>query len=123
MLKLIHGADFHLDSPFSGLTPEQAARRREEQRDLLDRLDRLAREREADLVLLSGDLLESGLHLSGGGALLTGLRQRLEHEVGVPVHVSEHPQRDVVLGLGAAVSDERLMAMLANGGALDLTGE
>lgn len=72
---------------------------------------------------LSGDLLENGLQLSGGGALLTGLRQRLEHEVGVPVHVSEHPQRDVVLGLGAAVSDERLMAMLANGGALDLTGE
>lgn len=59
MLKLIHGADFHLDSPFSGLTPEQAARRREEQRDLLDRLAQLAREREADLVLLSGDLLDS----------------------------------------------------------------
>ena len=27
MIKLIHGADLHLDSPFSGLTPEQAARR------------------------------------------------------------------------------------------------
>jgi len=25
MIKLIHGADLHLDSPFSGLTPEQAA--------------------------------------------------------------------------------------------------
>ena len=24
MIKLIHGADLHLDSPFSGLTPEQA---------------------------------------------------------------------------------------------------
>lgn len=59
MLKLIHGADFHLDSPFSGLTPEQAARRREEQRELLDRLAALAREKEADLVLLSGDLLDS----------------------------------------------------------------
>ena len=60
MLKLIHGADFHLDSPFSGLTPERAAQRREEQRELLTRLVRLAREREADLVLLSGDLLDSG---------------------------------------------------------------
>ena len=37
MLKIIHGADFHLDSPFSGLTPERAARRREEQRELLGR--------------------------------------------------------------------------------------
>ena len=59
MLKLIHGADFHLDSPFSGLTPEQAARRRSEQRLLLDALAALAREKQADLVLLSGDLLDS----------------------------------------------------------------
>ena len=59
MIKLIHGADLHLDSPFSGLTPEQAAARRQEQRELLDRLARLAREREADLLLLSGDLLDS----------------------------------------------------------------
>ena len=59
MLKLIHGADLHLDSPFSGLTPEQAARRREEQRELLDRLARLARDKQADLVLLAGDLLDS----------------------------------------------------------------
>ena len=59
MLKIIHGADFHLDSPFSGLTPQQAARRREEQRELLDRLARLARDKGADLVLLAGDLLDS----------------------------------------------------------------
>ena len=36
MLKIIHGADFHLDSPFSGLSPDQAARRRGEQRELLE---------------------------------------------------------------------------------------
>ena len=59
MIKLIHGADLHLDSPFSGLTPEQAAARRQEQRELLDRLAGLAREQGADLVLLSGDLLDS----------------------------------------------------------------
>ena len=35
MLNIIHGADFHLDSPFSGLSPERAAQRRGEQRDLL----------------------------------------------------------------------------------------
>ena len=58
MIKLIHGADFHLDSPFSGLAPDQAAQRRREQRELLARLAQLAREREAGLVLLSGDLLD-----------------------------------------------------------------
>ena len=60
MVKIIHGADFHLDSPFSGLSPERAAQRRAEQRELLDRLAQLARERQADLVLLAGDLLDSG---------------------------------------------------------------
>ncbi len=59
MLTILHGADFHLDSPFSGLTPEQAVGRRKEQRELLDRLAGLARETGADLVLLSGDLLDS----------------------------------------------------------------
>lgn len=61
MLTILHGADFHLDSPFSGLTPEQAVQRRKEQRELLDRLAGLAREVSADLVLLSGDLLDSEL--------------------------------------------------------------
>lgn len=59
MIKLIHGADFHLDSPFSGLNPEQAARRRADQRRLLDDLADLVRAKQADLMLLSGDLLDS----------------------------------------------------------------
>ncbi len=58
MVKLIHGADFHLDSPFSGLSPQQAAQRRQEQRELLSQLGELARQRSVDLVLLSGDLLD-----------------------------------------------------------------
>ena len=59
MLRLIHGADFHLDSPVSGLSPKQAAQRRGEQRELLERLAQLAREKQAQLVLLAGDLLDS----------------------------------------------------------------
>jgi len=59
MLNVIHAADLHLDSPFSGLSPEQAALRRGEQRALLERLADLARERRADLVLLAGDLFDS----------------------------------------------------------------
>lgn len=59
MVRLIHAADFHLDSPFSGLDPEQAIRRRAEQRELLGRLAELARDRNADLVLLAGDLFDA----------------------------------------------------------------
>ena len=32
MLKLIHGADFHLDAPFAALPPEQARQRRSDLR-------------------------------------------------------------------------------------------
>lgn len=56
MLTFLHGADFHLDSPFHSLSPDQAAERREEQRQLLTRLADTARQAEADLIFLAGDL-------------------------------------------------------------------
>lgn len=61
MLKIIHAADFHLDSPFSGLPPEQAAMRRSQQRLLLRDLTELVKREQADLVLLSGDIMDCGL--------------------------------------------------------------
>ena len=68
MLKIIHAADFHLDSPFAALSEEKAALRRKEQRQLLRSLAEAAAG--ADLVLLPGDLLDSGVcHLETVGAL------------------------------------------------------
>ena len=61
MLKIIHAADFHLDSPFSGLSPALAARRRAEQRLLLHDLTELVKHEGAHLVLLPGDLLDGEL--------------------------------------------------------------
>lgn len=58
MLHILHAADLHLDAPFAALTAEQARQRRSEQRLLLDKLADAAIERGADLVLLSGDLLD-----------------------------------------------------------------
>ena len=57
-MRIIHAADFHLDSPFDALTPEQAVQRRAEQRQILERLAELARSTRAEAVLLSGDLLD-----------------------------------------------------------------
>lgn len=57
MIKLLHAADLHLDSAFSGLSPEKAALRRKEQRAALRVLAELARG--CDLMLLSGDLFDS----------------------------------------------------------------
>lgn len=57
-MKLLHAADFHLDSPLTGLPPDKSALRRRELRDIPARLAALAREEEVDLVLLPGDLLD-----------------------------------------------------------------
>ena len=58
-IKILHCADLHLDSPFEGLSSGKASLRRREQRELLKRLSELARAEEVDLLLLSGDLLDS----------------------------------------------------------------
>jgi DNA repair exonuclease SbcCD nuclease subunit len=57
-IRILHAADHHLDSPFDGLSPEQAVQRRQEQRQLLERMGELARTERVDLVLLAGDLLD-----------------------------------------------------------------
>ncbi|MBQ3356124.1 MAG: DNA repair exonuclease [Oscillospiraceae bacterium] len=57
MIKVLHAADFHLDSVFASLAPEKAAARRREQRAALEQLAALCED--CDLVLLSGDLFDS----------------------------------------------------------------
>ncbi len=58
MLRFIHASDFHLDSAFHALTPQRAAERRRESRELGARLAEEALRRGADLMLLSGDLFD-----------------------------------------------------------------
>lgn len=59
MIKILHGADLHLDSPFSSLPREAAAKQRAAQRQLPKRLVQLANERQCDLLLLAGDVFDS----------------------------------------------------------------
>ena len=54
---------------------------------------------------LSGDIMDRGIVLTGGGALLGGLAERLSHETGMPVHVAEDPLDSVVLGTGKCVEE------------------
>jgi rod shape-determining protein MreB len=51
------------------------------------------------------DLNESGMILTGGGALLRGLDKRIENESGIKVYVMEEPLLSVVLGSGMALED------------------
>ncbi|KOT77686.1 rod shape-determining protein MreB [Streptomyces rimosus subsp. pseudoverticillatus] len=54
---------------------------------------------------LSGDIIEHGIALTGGGALLRGLSQRLRQETGVPVVVADDPLDCVVNGTGRCVDE------------------
>jgi rod shape-determining protein MreB and related proteins len=63
---------------------------------------------------LAGDVMDRGIMLAGGGALLQGLDERLRHETGMPVHVAENPLNAVVLGTGRCVEEfEQLRAVLS----------
>jgi DNA repair exonuclease len=59
MIRILHAADLHLDGSFEALAPEQAAQRREDERQMLRRLAELCRERACDLLLLAGDVFAS----------------------------------------------------------------
>ncbi len=59
MIRFLHAADLHLDSPFASLSPAQAAQRRREQQTLLTALVDAANAHACDLLLLSGDLFDS----------------------------------------------------------------
>jgi rod shape-determining protein MreB len=54
---------------------------------------------------LSADLVDRGLVLAGGGALLRGLDKLLSEETGLPVHVAEDPLSAVAEGAGKVLSE------------------
>ena len=60
MVRILHAADFHLDSAFTGLSEQQARERRQESRDLARRMVEYANDHGVQLLLLSGDLFDSG---------------------------------------------------------------
>ena len=51
------------------------------------------------------DIMQRGIHLSGGGALIPGLASLLEHALSVPVIVVPDPLRAVIRGAGIVVED------------------
>lgn len=62
---------------------------------------------------LASDIYSTGLYLTGGGALLRGLDDRLSKKTQLPVHVAEDPLRAVVRGTSAALADtDRYKAIL-----------
>ncbi|MEO1060640.1 MAG: rod shape-determining protein [Actinomycetota bacterium] len=54
---------------------------------------------------LAADIMEQGIVLAGGGAMLRGLDQLLHDETGMPILIAEHPLDAVVMGSGQSLEE------------------
>ena len=57
---------------------------------------------------LAADIIDRGIMLAGGGALLRGLDTLLSQETGIVTHIAADPLRCVVLGTGIVLEDKSL---------------
>jgi len=66
---------------------------------------------------LAADIMEDGIVLTGGGALLGGLDERLSHETGMPIRVADEPLYSVVIGSGRALENiDAMRGLMSLGG-------
>jgi rod shape-determining protein MreB and related proteins len=63
---------------------------------------------------LAADIIDTGIVLTGGGALLRNLDFRVKREIGVPVVVPDDPLTTVVRGAGMMLEDIELLREIAN---------
>jgi rod shape-determining protein MreB len=54
---------------------------------------------------LAADIVDRGIMLAGGGALVRGISDLISHETGILVHVAEDPLLCVVNGCGRVLED------------------
>ncbi len=54
---------------------------------------------------LAADIMEQGIVLAGGGALLNGIAARLEHETGMPIVIAPNPLFSVAIGSGQSLEE------------------
>jgi rod shape-determining protein MreB len=62
---------------------------------------------------LSADIVDRGIVLTGGGALLKNLDKRLREETGLPVSIADDPLTSVVMGTGRVIADFSLLRKVA----------
>ena len=66
---------------------------------------------------LAADIMEAGIMITGGGALLAGLDRRLAHETGMPINIAHDPLFSVVIGSGRALENiDAMRGLMSLGG-------
>ena len=66
---------------------------------------------------LAADIMEQGIMITGGGALLAGLDRRLAHETGMPINIAHDPLFSVVIGSGRALENiDAMRGLMSLGG-------
>ena len=66
---------------------------------------------------LAADIMEDGITITGGGALIGGLDQRLAHETGMPIRIADEPLYSVVIGSGRALENiDAMRGLMSLGG-------
>ena len=63
---------------------------------------------------LAADIIDHGITLTGGGALLRGLDAIITQETGIPVHIADNPLDCVAQGTGMALEDMRMLSNSRN---------
>ena len=71
----------------------------------LDALAAQLREHDIDAAGFAADIMDRGIVLAGGGALLHGMDERLRHETQMPVHLAESPLTCVAVGSGRSLEE------------------
>ena len=61
---------------------------------------------------LSADLVDMGLTLTGGGALLKNIDKRFSKETGLPVYIADDPLACVAIGTGKALEQEEIFSTM-----------
>lgn len=63
---------------------------------------------------LAGDIVDNGVVLTGGGALIRGLDKYLAHDIKLPVRVAEEPLLAVAYGTSRTLDEESLLKLISN---------
>ena len=58
-IKILHTADIHFDTPFSGMAPSEALKSKEELKQVFEKIIQIVLEKNVDIFLIAGDVFDT----------------------------------------------------------------